>query len=258
MATSTLTLTLALDFLSVEGVVEAKLVSKAARSAARTVLTRGRYQPVALWLALTQRLRALTDSYYHFTEQEKHLLRAAWSLEPAIVAAEGILIPRKRTINSEIFEILAPSLDGLERLVAAWEHVSIGHSFAFYAVFNCWIVRRAISPVIDNNEDPSPTRSSAIIREALLRFWRAVERWSDLEHTVKAVYPWCAAVARDGHDAVREASVMTAEHWTDQAKINSVVTGIRAGIRRLESEWLEFEHSRRPLPVALVSLAARA
>ena len=232
MATSTLTLTLALEFLSVEGVVEAKLVSKAARSAARTVLTRGRYQPVARCHALCQRLGALTlAESYEITEVDKAVLRAAWSLEPAIVAAEGILIPRKVDIICEIFDILEPSLDGLERLVAAWEHVSIeesqpwsSQSDIFCSHFDSWIGRRASSQAVDpsNNEDPHEQRER-YMEDAVERFWRAVGRWSDLEHIVKAVYPWQAA----------RAEVMMAWWWTDQVKRNFVV----AAIRRLENAF---------------------
>ena len=235
MATSTLTLTLALDFLAVEGVVEAKLVSKAARSAARTVLTRGRYQPVARCHALCQRLGALTlTESYEITEVDKTVLRAAWSLEPAIVAAEGILIPRKGDIICEIFDILEPSLDGLERLAAAWEHVSIDQSEIFSSNCDGWIFRRTSSQAILSNEDPHVQRRRSM-EDAVERFWRAVERWSDLPRIVKAVYPWCGE-----EDEGRSASVMTARYWTDQVKCDFVV----AAIRGLEKERVEFELSR--------------
>ena len=235
MATSTLTLTLALDFLAVEGVVEAKLVSKAARSAARTVLTRGRYQPVARCHALCQRLGALTlTESYEITEVDKTVLRAAWSLEPAIVAAEGILIPRKGDIICEIFDILEPSLDGLERLVAAWEHVSIDQSEIFSSNCDGWIFRRTSSQAILSNEDPHVQRRRSM-EDAVERFWRAVERWSDLPRIVKAVYPWCG----EDKEGTR-ASVATSRYWTDVVKIDFVVAAIRA----FENERVELELSR--------------
>lgn len=71
--------------------------------------------------------------------------------------------------------------------------------------------------------------------DAVERFWRAVERWSDLEHTVKAVYPWCGEEVEGA-----SASVMTARYWTDQAKMDFVV----AAIRGLEKERVELEVSR--------------
>ena len=235
MATSTLTLTLALEFLSVEGVVEAKLISKAARSAARTVLTRGRYQPVARCFVLMNRLGDLpSTTYYEFTEEDMKIIRAAWSLEPAIVAAEGILIPRKGDIICEIFDILEPSLDGLERLAAAWEHVSIDQSEIFSSNCDSWIFRRTSSQAVLSNEDPHEQRRRSM-EDAVERFWRAVERWSDLPRIVKAVYPWCGE-----EDEGRSASVMTARYWTDQVKCDFVV----AAIRGLEKERVEFELSR--------------
>ena len=242
MATSTLTLTLALDFLSVEGVVEAKLVSKAARSAARTVLTRGRYQPVARCFVLMNRLGDLpSTTYYEFTEEDMKIIRAAWSLEPAIVAAEGILIPRKGDIICEIFDILEPSLDGLERLVAAWEHVSIeesqpwsSQSDIFCSHFQGWISRRTRSQVVLSNPHDQDQRIQTL-KDARDRFWRAVERWSDLPRIVKAVYPWCG----EDKEGTR-ASVATSRYWTDVVKIDFVVAAIRA----FENERVELELSR--------------
>lgn len=242
MSSSTLTWTLALDFLSVEGVVEAKLVSKAARSAARTVLTRGRYQPVARCFVLMKRLGDLTSATYSFTEEDMKIIRAAWSLEPAIVAAEGILIPRKGDIICEIFDILEPSFDGLERLVAAWEHVSIeesqpwsSQSDIFCSHFQGWISRRASSQVVlSNNEDPHDQRIQTL-KDARDRFWRAVERWSDLPRIVKAVYPWCG----EDKEGTR-ATVATSRYWTDVVKIDFVVAAIRA----FENERVELEVSR--------------
>ncbi|KAH8098227.1 hypothetical protein JL720_1159 [Aureococcus anophagefferens] len=229
------TWTVAFEFLPFEAVVRMKCVSKQFRSAARLVLTKGRYEPVARSLALVSRLRALPHSTTSddresasasLTEGDKANLRAAWSLEASIVVdavARADLdgeynIVTALTVN--FLEIFEPTLDGFERIVAAMEHSDIYQIFFEWAFWN-WI------------EKVDPRDLNETFEQQELRLWRAVESWDSPSRAFDALY----AAINEGFDDwfiyASHAREMTAG-WEDQSKRKVVIAKFQAVTDEIE------------------------
>lgn len=195
----------ALAFLPAEAVSGAKLVSKEMRSAARLVLTKGRYRPVAQCLELVSRLRAIRreDRLYEACRKvtdadEANIVRAAWLLEPTLVAEEvfqGDPHHYKRYIPEWAMRIFEPSFDGLERIVAAMEHVDRHEDFSdrterfFKDHWTRWVREVGSYP---GPADERGHRRMMFIEghgdRTDARFFRALRHWSDPYRAYRALY----------------------------------------------------------------------
>lgn len=233
------TWTVAFEFLALENVVSMKSVCKQFRGAARLVLTKGRYEPVARSLALVSRLRALPHSTTSddresasasLTEGDKANLRAAWSLEASIVV-DAVLradfdgeynIVTPLTVN--FLEIFEPTLDGFERIVAAMEHSDIYQIFE-WAFWN-WI------------EKVDPRDLNETFEQQELRLWRAVESWDSPSRAFDALYAAIAEGFDDWMEYASHAREMTAD-WTDKSKRDVVIAKFQAVTDEIQEEFDE-------------------
>jgi len=222
------TWTVAFEFLPFEAVVRMKSVSKQFRSAARLVLTKGRYEPVARSLALVSRLAALPlndreSASASLTEGNKANLRAAWSLEASIL---GDAI-QAEYMTVDFLEICEPTLDGFERIVAAMEHTgSTAVSRFFDGVFWAWI------------DKVDPRDLGETFEQQELRLWRAVESWDSPSRAFDALYASIAEGFDDWMNYASHAREMTAD-WTDQSKREFVIAKFQEVTDTLQEEFDE-------------------
>ena len=220
------TWTVAFEFLALENVVTMKSVSKQFRSAARLVLTKGRYEPVARSLALMSRQAALPLNHREsgsasLTEGDKANLRAAWSLEASIL---GDAI-EKVYMTVDFLEICEPTLDGFERIVAAMEHTAVSRFFD--GPFWCWV------------HTVDPRASDQTSNEQLeLRLWRAVESWDSPSRAFDALYAAIAEGFDDWMEYASHAREMTAD-WTDKSKRDVVIAKFQAVTDEIQEEFDE-------------------
>ena len=220
------TWTVAFEFLPFEAVVRMKCVSKQFRSAARLVLTKGRYEPVARSLALMSRQAALPLNHREsgsasLTEGDKANLRAAWSLEASIL---GDAI-EKVYMTVDFLEICEPTLDGFERIVAAMEHTAVSRFFD--GPFWCWV------------HTVDPRASDQTSNEQLeLRLWRAVESWDSPSRAFDALYAAIAEGFDDWMEYASHAREMTAD-WTDKSKRDVVIAKFQAVTDEIQEEFDE-------------------
>ena len=227
------TWTVAFEFLALENVVTMKSVSKQFRSAARLVLTKGRYEPVARSLALVSRLRALprddresaSDS---LTEGDKANLRAAWSLEASIVVdavlradIDGSKYDLVSLLTVNFLEICEPKLDGFEHIVAAMEHSDIYQIFEW--AFWGWV------------DKVDPRELSETFEQQELRLWRAVESWDSPSRAFDALHAAIAEGFDDWMEYASHAREMTAG-WKDQSKRKFVIAKFQEVIDEIEAE----------------------
>ena len=227
------TWTVAFEFLPFEGVVSMESVSKQFRSAARLVLTKGRYGPVARSLALVSRLRALprddrVSASASLTEGDKANIRAAWSLEASIVVdavlradIDGSKYDLVSLLTVNFLEICEPKLDGFERIVAAMEHSDIYQIFEW--AFWGWV------------DKVDPRELSETFEQQELRLWRAVESWDSPSRAFDALHAAIAEGFDDWMEYASHAREMTAG-WTDKSKRDVVIAKFQEVIDEIEAE----------------------
>lgn len=116
-----------LEYLTYAEADASKAVSTEVRLAARTVLDAGHFEKVTTALYLVETLLLRTE--FAFAEEET-CVRAAWSIEPRLVA--------KAAVTSDhhwVLAVLEPTSDGLPRIVASLEGVS---DATFCEAFASW------------------------------------------------------------------------------------------------------------------------
>lgn len=231
-----------LPFLPAEHVADAKSVSKIFRSTARTVLTRGRFKHHTRCAKVMSAWAPNEELVV--SDADRACFRLAWASDPGLAAAEAAstlsdrkiwdLRAKSKDLPLEIlFDVVEPSLDGLERIVAGMEHAE-GTGFAcfFEWGFWSWVDKRT------NDEDEADS--------CVTRVWRAVERWRDPRHAFGAVYP--LVEVDDSHEGY--ALQMTAD-WTDSARRKGIVAAFAEIDQNLQGQmdrdW-EQEHGWKYCP----------
>lgn len=154
------------------------------------------------------------------TEGDKANLRAAWSLEGSILGDE---MGDNITVN--LLEILEPTLDGFERIVAAMEHTGDA-TFFFEWAFWRWV----------RNVDPRAFIET--FEQLELRLWRAVESWDSPSRAFDALYAAIAEGFDDWMEYASHAREMTAD-WTDKSKRDVVIAKFQDVTDRLQEEFDE-------------------
>jgi hypothetical protein len=228
-----------LEYLTYTEARACKAISTDVRLAARTVLEVGRFEKVntALWLIP----RLLPRHCFAFPE-EKACVRAAWSIEPRLVAKAAV------TCGQDwILAVLEPTLDGLPRIVASLEGV---RDAAFPQAFSSWtemalyerkeeLLRndeeyvRAVSAAVDDSLNAMERDDWGVFSWDILRrieevvneeegevcpsLYRELGRWADVKRVVNLYY-----LMQDKDESFE---TLTADHaaylssdWPDETK----------------------------------------
>ena len=224
---------IALEFLPAAGVISVKTVSKELRGAARLVLTRGRYRPVTRCLELVSRLGA-PKSAHLFREDCRSLpegsilnVRGAWLLEPSFVV-EAILYAEFNTtrLTEWALPIFEPSSDGLERVIAAMEHVKWQQKRVdqfFELDFRRWLA--FVGRIVEPNGPPAHLRifrlPDGYLKRAEARLFQALQHWSCPHRAFLAAFAYSRDDFReestDPDEFFESVETMTST-WVDQVK----------------------------------------
>lgn len=234
-----------MSFLPAEGVAEAKSVSKMFRSAARTCLTRGRFKNHA---RLARVARAWTQETV-ISDADRACFRLAWTLEPGLAAAEVAAPEVAGEAEAFFFDLVEPSLDGLERIISSMEHAADTGFFEFsiwdWARGDARLGNPWLGPGGDRIEPPAPeAQQDAIeIDRLATRVWNAVEHWRDPKRAFAAVYSLESEHidATDHEEFAREKTA----GWTDQAKREAVLAAFAEVDQEMQEQFdadYEAEH----------------
>lgn len=134
-----------LEYLTYAEADASKAVSTDVRLAARTVLEVGRFEKVTTALYLIENLLPRTEFAF---AKEDACFRAAWSIEPRLVAKAAVTYDQ-----NWVLAVLEPTLDGLPRIVASLEGVRDADFREAFASWSDSILDESLEELLRNDEE---------------------------------------------------------------------------------------------------------
>ena len=134
-----------LEYLTYAEADASKAVSTDVRLAARTVLEVGRFEKVTTALYLIENLLPRTEFAF---AKEDACFRAAWSIEPRLVAKAAVTYDQ-----NWVLAVLEPTLGGLPRIVASLEGVRDADFREAFASWSDSILDESLEELLRNDEE---------------------------------------------------------------------------------------------------------
>ena len=173
-------------------------------------------------------------------------VRAGWLLEPSLVLEAVLQADARREmwggrLTEWALRIFEPSSDGLERIVAAVEHVNPQQHDLFKRLFytsdfDSWMtfVGRIVDP------DGRPDIPDGYVESAEARLSQALGHWSDPNHAFEAAFAYFEPLVNDNvkdyYDLVEFARTTTLG-WEDQAKREVFVDRFQEKLEEDDENW---------------------